>query len=396
MRFIAVSSGGSSGIQHVLLEAFLIFLAAKLLGQLFVTLKQPEIVGELLAGIVLGPALLGWIHLGEFQTALADLGVVFLLFTVGLETRFSDLRAVGRASVLVALLGIALPFLLGAGTMHLLGYGGSESLLVGVAMVATSVGVTAAVLSSLGRLQTKSSRVILGAAVIDDILGLVLLAVVAGAVAGTISAGSVIATVVTALGFVAFLAVVGTRLVARYPQMVDKLLPDKSPLVVGLILCLGLSALAAKIGLAAIIGAFMAGMMLAEAGERYELDRRMKPINELLVPFFFVLTGARVDLNAFAQPKLLILLGILTVLATIGKVIAGVFGARSLGRRSALIVGVGMVPRGEVGVIVATLALASRSISVPIYSVIVGVSVLTTLIAPPLLTVLVRSEDDDT
>lgn len=368
-----------------MLEIFLIFVAAKLFGQVAEWLRQPAIVGELVAGVVIGPAALGWIHLGEVQQTLAELGVVFLLFGVGLETRFSELRSVGKISSSVAALGVAIPFALGWGAMTVLNYDRAASLFTGTALVATSVGVTAAVLAAKGRLGGRAGRTVLGAAVIDDILGLVLLAVVSGTVVGTLDAGRVVATIVTAIGFVAFLAVAGTRFMRRFPEVLDRLLPDRSPLAVALIICLGLSALAAEIGLAAIIGAFMAGMVLAETRERYAFDRSLQPVNELLVPFFFVVTGAQIKLSAFSSARLVLLTGLLTLLAVVGKVAAGMIGARSLGRREALIVGVGMTPRGEVGVIVATLGLSSGTIGPSLYSVIVAVSVATTLFAAPLL-----------
>ncbi|MGH2830615.1 MAG: cation:proton antiporter [Actinomycetota bacterium] len=380
----------SPDLGRILLEAFLIFTAAKMFGQVAESLRQPEIAGEILAGVILGPAVLGWIHLGEFQEVLAELGVIVLLFVVGLETRFSDLRTVGGQAMAVAGLGVAIPFALGWGMMEATDHASAESLFVGTALVATSVGVTARVLTDLGAIRRAESRVILGAAIIDDVLGLVLLAVVSGAVAETLSAGRVIATIGTALAFVGFLAVAGTRFTRRYPQWLEARLPHRNPLIVALIVCLGFSALAARIGLAGIVGAFMAGMVLAESNERYELDRQMKPVSALLVPFFFVVTGAKVELDAFTRGGLLALTVGLVVVAIAGKVVAGLIGSRSLGRRGALMVGIGMAPRGEVGIIVASIALATGTVGREIYSVVVAVSLLTTLLVPPALKRLVR------
>lgn len=388
----SVLSAAQPGIERLLLEAFLIFASAKLVGQVFEQLGQPVIVGELLAGVVVGPSVLGWVGLGEFQEALAELGVILLLFVVGLETRFSDLRAVGKVSLAVAALGVVIPFVLGWAGMLLTGHASTESLFVGTALVATSVGITARVLTDLGRIAEPVGRVILGAAVLDDILALVLLAIVSGASAGTISAGKVAAVVVTALAFVGFLTVIGTRLMRRYPTWLEAAFPTRNPLAVALIICLGLSALAASIGLAAIVGAFMAGMVLAEARERYELDRAMQPVTTLLVPFFFVVTGAKIETDAFTRPGLLGLTVLLTVLAFLGKIAGGRAGARRLGKRGATIVGVGMAPRGEVGIVVASLGLATGTVSRDIYSVVVAVAILTTLIAPPLLVQLLKRE----
>jgi Kef-type K+ transport system membrane component KefB len=383
---------GDAGIERLLLDVFVIFAAAKVIGQVFEQARQPAIVGELLAGVLVGPAVLGWIHLGEFQEALAELGVIVLLFVVGLETKFSDLRAVGPTSMLVALLGVAFPFAFGWIAMVATGHRGAESLFVGTALVATSVGITARVLRELGRLETPVGRVILGAAVIDDILALVLLAVVSGAAAGTISAAKVAAVVATALAFVGFLAVIGTRLMRRYPAWLEAAFPTRHPLAVALMICLGLSALAAQVGLAAIVGAFMAGTVLAEARERYELDRQMQPVITLLTPFFFVVTGAKVRMEAFGDAGLIGLMALLTALAFAGKILGGVLGARSLGRRGSLAVGVGMVPRGEVGIIVASLGLADGTVGPSIYSVVVAVSLLTTVLAPAALVRLFRRD----
>jgi Kef-type K+ transport system membrane component KefB len=343
-----------------------------------------------LAGVLVGPAVMGWVRIEQFHEALAELGVIFLLFVVGLETRFSDLRSVGSNAIAVGVLGVALPFVLGWAYMLATDHGNVESLFVGTALVATSVGITARVLADLNVIGEKESRVILGAAVIDDIIAIVILAIVSGAAAGTVSAGSVIVVIVEAVAFVAFLAVIGTRLMRRYPQWLESAFPTRAPFAVALILCLGLSAAAAAVGLAAIIGAFMAGMVLAEAREHYRLEQQMESVNALFVPIFFAVTGARVDLDAFSGGAVLGMTVALTVLAIAGKVVGGAAGAWSLGKRSALIVGVGMTPRGEVGLIVATLGLAAGTIGREIYSVVVAVSLLTTILAPPALVALFR------
>jgi Kef-type K+ transport system membrane component KefB len=377
-------------LDRLLVDVFILFFAAKVVGQLFEFARQPAAVGELIAGLLVGPAVLGWIHVGQLLEALAELGVIFLLFQVGLETRFSELRAVGRSAVTVAILGVIAPFVLGWGYMLVAGHGSVESLFVGTALVATSVGVTARVLADLGLLAEPESRIILGAAILDDILAIVILAIVSGAAAGTVSAWSVIAVIVEALAFVGFLAVIGTRIMRRYPHWLEAALPVRAPSAVALILCLGLSALAAAVGLAAIIGAFMAGMVLAEAREHYALEKRMEPVTAFLAPFFFTVTGAKVSLDALGQRSLLLTTLALTALAIVGKLIGGFVGVRDLGRRSALIVGTGMTPRGEVGLIVASLGLATGTISRNIFSIVVAVAILTTIVAPPVLVALFR------
>jgi Kef-type K+ transport system membrane component KefB len=377
-------------LDRALLDVFLLFVAAKVLGQAFESLRQPAVVGELLAGVLVGPAVLGWVRIGEFHEALAELGVVFLLFLVGLETRFSDLRSVGGTAAAVGVLGVAAPFLLGWGLMLATGHTSVESLFVGTALVATSVGITARVLADLGLLGEPESRVILGAAVIDDILAIVILAIVSGAAAGTVSAPGVIVVVAEAVAFVAFLAVIGTRLMRRYPRWLEAAFPTRHPFSVALMLCLGLSAAAAAAGLAAIIGAFMAGMVLAEARDHYRLEQQMESVNALLVPFFFAVTGARIDLGVFASGSVLGITALLTAAAVVGKLVGGGVGAWRLGPRSALVVGTGMTPRGEVGLIVASLGLAAGTIGREIYAVVVAMSILTTLAAPPALMALLR------
>lgn len=377
-------------LDRLLVDVFVLFLAAKVVGQLFEFAHQPSVLGELIAGVVVGPAVLGWVEIGQLLEALAELGVIFLLFQVGLETRFSDLRSVGRSAITVALLGVTAPFVLGWGYMLLRGEGNVEALFVGTALVATSVGVTARVLADMGLLAEAESRIILGAAVLDDILAIVILAIVSGVAAGTISAWSVIVVIVEAIAFVGFLAVVGTRIVRRYPHWLEAALPVRAPFAVALILCLGLSALAAAVGLAAIIGAFMAGMVLAEARDHYSLEKKMEPVTQFLSPFFFTVTGAKVSLDALGRGSLLLTTLVLTALAIAGKMIGGIIGARRLGARSGLIVGAGMTPRGEVGLIVASLGLATGTITRDIFSVVVAMAIATTIVSPPALIALFR------
>lgn len=376
----------------VVLELFLIFVSAKALGAVSERLGQPAVVGELVAGILIGPHLLGWIHIGEPQEVLAEIGVIVLLFTVGLETDLSRFRSVAGPATRVGILGIALPFAGGWLVMRALGYPQIESLFVGAALVATSVGITARVLRDLNRLAGPESRVILGAAVLDDVLGLAILAVVAGLGEGGLSPGRVALVVGEAVAFVAILVTVGPRLVRRHGGLLGRPANPRSPFVLGLILLLGLSAAAEAIGLAALVGAFLAGILLAEAEEEYELERDMAPVAEFVVPFFFVITGARLDLAVFAEPAVLLVTGAITAVAIAGKVAGGLFGARSMGPRPALAVGIGMMPRGEVGILVASIGLGLATVGDRIYGAVIGMSLITTLLAPPLLKAAFRRE----
>ena len=376
---------------QVLYELFLIFLLARLAGELMTRIKQPPVIGELLVGVIAGGHALGLIHGdSEVLQAIAELGVVFLLFEVGLENRFSDLRRVGATAATVAVSGVMVPLAGGFVLMQTFGSDRPESLFVGAAMVATSVGVTARVLSDLGLLREIESRVILGAAVIDDVLGLLILAVVSGVTRGSLSAAGIVVLVLEALFFLVFLATVGTRLMRRHGPLIEKLHLADGPFAVGVIICLGLAALAGTIGLAAIVGAFLAGMVLAETREQFALEERMKPLTSFLAPYFFVLTGSAVDPRSLTRPGVLGVGAAVLAVAIIAKLVPCGLAAARMGRRSALIIGTGMIPRGEVGIIVAAIGLRAGAIGNEVYSIVVLMSVATTLIVPPFLRVLFR------
>ena len=320
---------------------------------------------------------------------MAELGLVVLLFSVGLETRLTDLLRVGTRSLAVAVLGVVLPFALGTAFMAVTGHPRTEALFVGTALVATSVGITARVLRDLGVLASKEARIILSAAVADDILALLALtAVTQIGKEGGVDAGELIVTAAIAVAFVTFTALVGTRVVQRYSLHLDRLQIPNAPLAVALALMLGLSAAAGELGLAGIVGAFLAGMMLAESREQLQLERRAQPIYEFLVPFFFVLTGAKVDLGTFSEGSTLSLALAITSLAILGKLVGCGTAGYGLGRRSMFILGVGMVPRGEIGFVVASVALAQGSIGAEVFSSVVFMSIATTLVVPPVLSVL--------
>jgi Kef-type K+ transport system membrane component KefB len=397
-------------ITALLFDLFIVFLAAKLAAELFERIHQPPVIGELLAGVLIGPYALGWIGTpdtgliqvfhGDTAAAqeaidlvyhlVAELGIVVLLFFVGLETRIADILRVGGRAGVVAVLGVVIPFILGYGLMGpLLGHPSVESIFVGAAMVATSVGITARVLRDLGVIASTESRIILGAAVIDDILAMILLAVVAGlATTGSISLFEIGVIAGQALLFTIFVALVGTGVVRRYGLKLEHLKMDGAPLAVSLLAMLGLAALSASIGLAAIIGAFLAGMVFAEAREHFDLEHQALPIYQFLVPFFFVLTGAQVDWRLFLDGGIMGIALAVTILALLGKVVGCGLGVLGLGRRSVAIVGVGMAPRGEVGLIVASLGLSLGAIPTQIFSVVVIMSILTTLVVPPILRIL--------
>ncbi len=395
----------------VLTDLLILFVAAKIVGELFIRIGQPAVIGELLVGVVLGPYAFGLIGrpgpklvelfhndpaaAGEaLHLALevfAEVGVVVLLFFVGLETRLDDMLKVGWRAAIVGVLGVLLPFVSGTALMLALGEPAVESLFIGVALVATSVGITARVLRDLGVLDAREARIILGAAVFDDILGLLMLTIVSGiGRTGEVNVGRVMAVAALALGFTAVVALAGTWAAHRWFHLVHHLRIDNAPVVVSLALMLSLAVLAAAIGLAAIVGAFLAGMMLSEVAEEYELERRILPLYEFLVPFFFVITGSMVDHRFFLQRETIGLALLVTAVAIVTKAVGAGLGSLGFGWRAVAIIGVGMVPRGEVGLIVASIGLSLGVIEHRLFSVVVVMAVVTTLIVPPVLTWLLR------
>lgn len=376
----------------ILLTLVVVFIAAQIGALLARLLRLPGVVGEIALGCVVGPSLLGWVTPSEPLEVLAEIGVVLLLFSVGLETRVDEMKRVGRSAFLVGVLGVIVPFALGSLWAHGTGFSWDKSLFIAAAFVATSAGITARVLQELGVLQRPESRVILGAAIIDDILAMLLLGIVTALQAGEdLQIGKLAIILAEAVGFVVVIGLLGPRLArasARRP------LPWKvaSPLSIALALCLGLAFLSTKFGLAAIIGAFLAGMVASETPQREELEHQTQPLLALMTPFFFVLTGAKIELAQLADTGTLLTLALITLIALVSKLAGGFLGALALGTRSALIVGVGMIPRGEVGVVIASLGLAAGVFSARTYALIVAMSLLTSVITPPLLSFLLNRE----
>jgi Na+:H+ antiporter len=379
------------GHQQLLFELFVMFAGAKLLAEIFHRLRQPTVVGEILAGILMGPTLLGWIHPGETIEGIAEIGAIFLLFTIGLETKPADLLRVGKTASLVALLGVVFPFALGF--LYLRGAGRDfiNSIFLGAAMVATSVGITARVLKDADALAARASRVILAAAVVDDILGMIVLAVVTSLSAGAINYAELALVTAEAIGFSLFLIFFGSRLVAQLRPTVARMRTSNSAFILSLLLCLGLSLASVDIGMAAIIGAFLAGIALADHSDAWGLHDHVHPIYEFMGPFFFVYLGMQLDVRTLLKPGLLSMLAIVCVLAIVSKLAGCGLGATSLGFKDALRVGIGMIPRGEVGLIVAAVGLTLHAISSDVYAVVLLMSLVTTLLAPPLVRLLFPS-----
>jgi Kef-type K+ transport system membrane component KefB len=388
--FIGAAVGGET---KVLLTLFIMLAAAKLMAEVFERLRQPAVAGEIVAGILIGPSLLNLAAPSEITSILAEIGVIFLLFNVGLETKPAAIFKVGKSAAMVAVLGVVLPFVAGWLLMKAWGSTSVESLFFGTALVATSVGITARVLSAMGLLDAPTARIILGAAVIDDILGLLVLAVVSSMAAGALNYVEILTTAALAIGFTVFVAVIAAPVVTRVAPKANQLRSGHGLFIVGLVLCLGLSVAAAYIGVAAIIGSFLAGMALAEASEDHpNMHRQINGVTEFLVPFFLVNIGMQLRLDVFRSSSVVVLCVLVTLVAVVTKLFGCGLGAINLGIKRAAQVGIGMVPRGEVGIIVAQIGLSLAVIGPELYGVVLFMAVATTLIAPPFLKMLYAGE----
>lgn len=367
------------------LALLLVFGAAKIMAEICERLGQPGIVGEILAGVLIGPSVLNWVQQDQVLLALAQIGVMFLLFRVGLDVKASELVQVGPTALLVAILGVVIPFAIGCAIMKTIRASWIEAFFVGASLVATSVGVTARVLASRGLLRERASQVILAAAVIDDVLGLLVLAFVSSLAEGHVHVAGLITTSILAAGFTLLIAKYGTRTLGRViPRLEEKLRSGETQFNLALIVLFGLSFLAVWLGVATIVGAFLAGMALSEAvGER--VHDLAQGVTELLVPFFLAGVGLNLDVSVFRSRDTILLSSVIIVAAIVSKLIGCGIGALHLGRMDMLRVGVGMIPRGEVGMVVAQIGLTLGVITKPLYAVVVLMTVVTTVVAPPML-----------
>jgi Kef-type K+ transport system membrane component KefB len=379
---------------NILLQLFALLVAAKTGDELFKRLRQPALIGEILGGVLVGPAVLGIYQITDETLLFAEIGVELLLFRVGLETRLHDLLRVGLSALAVGTLGVILPMAGGFLLAEAIGAGLAEAVFLGAALTATSVGITSRVLSELRAVRTDSGRVILGAAVIDDVLALLILAFATGIAAGAVSPLRLGAIGFGAIAFIVIVLLGGIGLFRRRRSLlIEPRIAEESPVLPGMIIMLGLAAVSAIIGLAAIIGAFLAGMVVGEASEKHALEEEVAPIAALFTPFFFGTIGAQVDLAGLASREALGLLVAITVIAVVAKFAGAYLGSLNMGRARARLIGWGMVPRGEVGIVVAGLGLQLGAIEGQLYSVVIGMAVITTLIVPPLLPRLLSSAE---
>ncbi|MBM3812876.1 MAG: cation:proton antiporter [Acidimicrobiia bacterium] len=390
-EFAFFLAGGPEALR-IPLAMLIVFGAAKLLAELFELFHQPGLVGEILAGILIGPGVLNWVQPDNFLSALAELGVMFLLFRVGLEVKASELLKVGTTAAVVGIMGVLLPF--GAGWGILSAFGGTqiECIFLGAAMVATSVGITARVLDGKGLLQHVASQTILAAAVIDDVLGLLVLAVVSSMAKGSVNMVEIGVTAGLAIGFTVLVTIWGTRTMEKVVPQMTKLRSSEAQFSVAMVVLFSLSVLAVYAGVAAIVGAFLAGVALAES-TTHRVHDLAQGVTELLVPFFLAGIGLHLELSSMTAKATIILSVLVLVAAVVSKLVGCGLGALPMGRVNAIRVGVGMVPRGEVGMVVAQIGLGLGAVSQSIYGVVVFMSVLTTIIAPPLLSWAYRGEE---
>lgn len=419
----AEQAGHSDPVGPVLAALIVILAAAKLGSEVFERLGQPAVLGELIAGVLLGNMVLlnpQWTFFEPLRATeitvqwavvvdmLARVGVIILLFEVGLESTIQQMIEVGPSATLVAVLGVIAPFVLGFGASALFIRELPSSLagrvppsfslnyvhmFVGAVLCATSVGITARVFKDLGRLQTREAQIILGAAVIDDVLGLIVLAVVAGIISSAEIGETVQLTALARLTGLAFGFLAGSLLAGRFlvPKVMGGLARARTSgvmLVSALVLAFGLAYLARAAGLAAIVGAFAAGLLLEEVHfrrfkEEITIHMLIRPISTLLVPIFFVLMGIQVQLETFVNPSVLGVAAGLTVAAILGKQVCGL-GVLTKGV-DRLTIGAGMIPRGEVGLIFASIGKGLGVVDSPTFSAIVIMVIITTLIAPPAL-----------
>lgn len=388
MELLLAAEGHS--VTGVLLALVVLLVAARTVGALAQRIGQPAVLGELLAGILIGPSLLGVVDPSNpYLHLLAEFGVVILLFQIGLHTDLRALVKVGGAATAVAVTGVAGPFILGFAVARLLGVETLPAIVCGAAMTATSVGISARILGDLGRLESAEGRTVLGAAVLDDVIGLVILAVVSTmAAGGEVTTGSVLMTVSLALGFLLLAIVVGNASVPQVFALVDRLPVSGATGSLALAFALLMAALADLAGSALIIGAFAAGLVLHRTPQKEQIEVSTESLGHFFVPIFFASVGAMVDIRAMLEPESLLLGGLLLAVGIVTKFMAG-YAAWWVPMRKAM-VGAAMVPRGEVGLIFARMGVATAVLTPELFGALMIMVIGTTFVAPPWLAWLSR------
>ncbi len=390
MSLMASASEGYD-LALILGNLLIIIIVARLAAELAELIKIPAVLGEIIAGIIIGPSALGLIDpiknldVANMVLLLGEIGVILLLFQVGLEMDLGEMAKVGKPALLVALIGVLVPFAAGFGVASAFGESGEISLFIGAALTATSVGITARVLGDLRALALRESRIVLGAAVADDVLGLIILTVVVKVVTeGSISASVVFETIGLALGFLVITGLLAIYVIPKAFTRIDRVAKSSTTIVaISFALTLAFSLLANQAKLAFIIGAFMAGLAVGRSQQHERIAEGLNPLGHIFIPVFFASIGINADLDAMFQPSVLALATVLTVVAIIGKLVAGFGIGRSPGDK--LLIGIGMIPRGEVGLIFASIGLSKGVLDDELYGALLLMVLVTTLITPPLL-----------
>ncbi len=379
-------------MSRVFLDILVVLVAAKLAAEVAERVGIPAVVGEILAGIVIGPSVFGLIATGEggsteVLATLGEIGVILLLLEVGMQMDLRELGAVGRSAMTVAVIGVVLPMAGGVGVGHVLGLSSNESLFVGAALAATSVGITARVFGDLRALATIEARTVLGAAVADDVIGLIILTVVVRITTGdgAFSFVSLLGIIAVALGFLVLTTLIGSFTVPRLFAQIERMSRSSGTLVaLALAFTLGIAELATLAKLAPIVGAFVAGLVLGRSSVSNRVQRELASVGHLFIPVFFLQIGINTDIKQFAKPSVIGLAAAMIGVAIVGKVVAG-FGATG-SPADRLLIGLGMIPRGEVGLIFASIGLREGILEGDVYAAVLAMVLVTTLITPPLLT----------
>lgn len=390
MSLLATSTEGYD-LALILGNLLIIILVARLAAELAERIKIPAVLGEIIAGIIIGPSVLGVIdpikHLdvANMVLLLGEIGVILLLFQVGLEMDLGEMAKVGKPALLVAVIGVAVPFAAGFGVTAAFGEDAKVALFIGASLTATSVGITARVLGDLRALALREARIVLGAAVADDVLGLVILTVVVKVVTeGSISASVVFETLGLAIGFLLITGLLAIYVIPRVFTRIDQFAKSSTTIVsIAFALTLAFSLLANQAKLAFIIGAFMAGLAVGRSTQHERIAEGLNPLGHIFIPVFFASIGINADLEAMFKPSVLALASALIVVAIVGKLIAGIGIGRSGGDK--LLIGIGMIPRGEVGLIFASIGLSKGVLDDKLYGALLLMVLVTTVLTPPLL-----------
>ena len=395
MHALFAATSGDLDLGRLLLDLTLMLVMAKVAAEVFDRLRIPVVIGEIAVGIALGPSLLGWVQPGDIVFFLAEIGVIVLLAQVGMETDIDELRRVGRSSLTVGVVGVAAPMAMGYVAARALGESTNTALFVGAALTATSIGITARVFGDLRALSTPEARTVLGAAVADDVLGLIILTVVTRIVqSGSVDVATISSTIGLAVGFLVVAGLVGLRVFPSLMRRIGSRSRSSSTIpVVGIALVLAFAVFADLANLAPIIGAFVAGLGLRKVAVHERIERDLSSLGQIFVPVFFLYIGISTDVSSMLDGRVILVALLLSAIAIVGKLLSavGAIGTTS----DKLVIGIGMLPRGEVGLIFATIGLSVGALNDELYGSILVVVLLTTLIAPPLLRWRIGSSSSD-